>query len=174
LESSPTSRQNRSALGGKASPLSHHVISHLPVLQVISKTDPAISSKLSVHTSAYPRESTSIPDSATSLGGKSQIPDPSRTFIPVGHISLDSENEDPNAADPSRGIYRISSFYISRALQSLGLGRAAMDEVERMATSEPLNAKTLTLGTVANEYEGKKEMWEAMREEGRDEPKVSG
>ena len=49
-----------------------------------------------------------------------------------------------------------------------------MDEVERMATSEPLNAKTLTLGTVANEYEGKKEKWEAMREEGRDEPKVSG
>ena len=47
-----------------------------------------------------------------------------------------------------------------------------MDEIERLAVSEPLNAKTLTLGTVANEYEGKKEKWDALREEGRVEPKV--
>lgn len=47
-----------------------------------------------------------------------------------------------------------------------------MDEIERLAVSEPLNAKTLTLGTVANEYEGKKEKWDALREDGRVEPKV--
>lgn len=95
-----------------------------------------------------------------------------RKFIPVGHISLDSENEDPNAADAMRGIYRISSFYISTALQGGGVGRAAMDEIERLATTEPLNAKTLTLGTVANDYEGKRQKWEALKADGMTEPKV--
>jgi hypothetical protein len=143
-----------------------------PLIKVLSESDPLITTKLSIHTSAWPAESMPISDTAASLGGKPRIPNLSRTFIPVGHISLDSENEDPNAADASRGIYRISSFYISTALQSSGLGRAAMDEIERLAVSEPLNAKTLTLGTVANEYEGKKEKWDAFREEGRVEPKV--
>jgi hypothetical protein len=144
----------------------------LTLLEVLSESDLSLSSKLSIHTNAWPLESTPISDTAKSLGGKPRVPNPSKSFIPVGHISLDSENEDPNAADPTRGIYRISSFYISTALQSAGLGRAAMDEIERMAVSEPLNAKTLTLGTVANEYEGKKEKWEAFRAEGRVEPKV--
>ena len=140
--------------------------------QILSESDPSRPTKLSFHTGAWPAESTPISDTAATLGGKPRAPNSSRTFIPVGHISLDSENEDPNAADASRGIYRISNFYISTVLQSAGLGRAAMDEIERLAVSEPLNAKTLTLGTVANEYEGKKEKWDALREEGKVEPKV--
>lgn len=147
-----------------------HVI--LTSIQVLSETDPSISSKLTIHTTTWPAESTPISDSCSNFGGKPRVPNPARKFIPVGHISLDSENEDPNAADPSRGIYRISSFYISRALQSAGLGRAAMDEIESLATAEPLNARTLTLGTAANEYVGKKEKWEALTADGQVEPKV--
>jgi ribosomal protein S18 acetylase RimI-like enzyme len=79
-------------------------------------------------------------------------------------------NPDPDAADPSRGIYRIASLYISTALQSAGLGRNVMNEVERMAKKAPFNANILTLGAVANEYEGKKERLEAF---GREEPPVS-
>jgi len=45
-----------------------------------------------------------------------------------------------------------------------------MDAVEKMAISEPLNARVLALSTVANEYAGKKERWEAL---GREPPVVS-
>jgi hypothetical protein len=146
-----------------------HVINNL---QVLSETDPSSTSKVTIHTTAWPAESTPILDCCSNFGGKPRVPSPSRKFIPVGHISLDSENEDPNAADPSRGIYRISSFYISTALQSAGLGGAAMDEIESLATAEPLNARTLTLGTAAKEYVGRKEKWEALKAEGKVEPKV--
>lgn len=44
------------------------------------------------------------------------------------------------------------------------------DAVEHMAISEPLNAKTLVLSTVANEYEGRDEKWAAF---GRIAPKIS-
>lgn len=44
-----------------------------------------------------------------------------------------------------------------------------MDAVEGMAVEEPLNARVLTLHTIANEYVGKKEKWEAIR---REAPKV--
>ena len=60
--------------------------------------------------------------------------------MPAGHISL-------GAKDP--GVYMISSFYISRAIQGGGLGRAAMEAVEQIATSAPLNAKTLVLEAAA-------------------------
>jgi hypothetical protein len=44
-----------------------------------------------------------------------------------------------------------------------------MDACEHMAVSEPLNAKTLALSTVSNEYDGKDERWKAL---GREPPKV--
>lgn len=47
-----------------------------------------------------------------------------------------------------------------------------MDEIESLATREPLNAKTLTLTTTANEHEGKKEQWDALKKIGMEEPKV--
>lgn len=74
-----------------------------------------------------------------------------QSFIPIGHISLDSKN--PDAAGlgievPSDGVYWIKTFFVQHFLQSKGVGRAAMDEVEGMAVSPPLLAKTLMLDTV--------------------------
>ncbi|KAG0647766.1 hypothetical protein D0Z07_6646 [Hyphodiscus hymeniophilus] len=117
---------------------------------VLPASDPSTASKLNVHTTAWPAESTTISDSCTNFGGKPRIPHPERVFVPVGHISLDSENEDPEQADAIRGIYRISSFYISTALQSAGIGGATMDAIER--------------------YPGKKERWEAKMADGIVEP----
>lgn len=78
--------------------------------------------------------------------------DPSQqAFVPIGHISLDSKN--PEAAHlglgiPSDAVYWIKTFFVQNHLQSKGIGRAAMDEVEAMAVNEPLSAKTLMLDTV--------------------------
>ena len=91
-------------------------------------------------------------------------------FIPVGHISLDSENADSSLADASQGLYCITTFYISRPLQSIGLGRSAMDAVEKMAAEEPLQAKALALDTVAREELDDLERWKAY---GKPIPSVS-
>jgi GNAT superfamily N-acetyltransferase len=87
----------------------------------------------------------------------------------VGHIALASESEDELVASAARGVYRISTFYVSRALQGGGLGRAAMDAVERMAVKEPLCAKVLTLDTMAREHHYDLEMWADF---GMTQPKV--
>lgn len=121
-----------------------------------------------MHLKKYPSESVPIKDTAAGLGAKPRSPT-SQSFIPVGHISLDSWNQDPSLADGSKGFYVIMCFYVSAALQGSGLGGAAMDAVEHMAISEPLCAKQLSLATVANEYPGREEKRIAM---GRDPPKV--
>lgn len=121
------------------------------------------------HTAAFPKENEPLIDSATSLGGKSRAADTERKFIPVGHISLNKEYETPGYAESAEGFYWIANFYVSDALQGMGLGRAAMDAVESMAISEPLCAETLALSTVARDYVGKDERWAAL---GREPPKV--
>jgi hypothetical protein len=105
---------------------------------------------LSQHISKYPEEASLLYDSATSFAGKSRQP-LSTSFIQVGHVSLNSQNEHEGQADPTQGIYCITALYISRAIQSSGLGSATMDELENVATREPLYAKTLSLDTVSEE-----------------------
>ncbi|KAJ5622406.1 hypothetical protein N7528_005638 [Penicillium herquei] len=91
-----------------------------------------------------------IQDTATSINAVPR--EPSQAVVtPIGHISLDSVN--PEAKDveldiPSSGAFWIKTFYVIQCLQSQGIGRAAMDQVEDMAIREPLNAKTLLLDTV--------------------------
>lgn len=52
---------------------------------------------------------------------------------------------------PETGAIWIKTLYVSNALQSSGIGRAAMDAVEAMATEEPICARTLMLDTVCKE-----------------------
>jgi len=139
---------------------------------VLSPTDLSLFTKIAKHSNAYPTQSTPLLDTATSLGGKPrpEIEITEKEFMPVGHISLNTEYEEPGFVEPEEGLYFIATFWISPTLQSLGLGRASMDAVEKMAISEPLNARVLALSTVANEYAGKKERWEAL---GREPPVLS-
>ncbi|CAG8077942.1 unnamed protein product [Penicillium salamii] len=91
-----------------------------------------------------------LQDTATSINAVRREPS-RRTFIPVGHISLDSENPDNEGVEldiPESNAFWIKTFYVIHAVQSQGVGRAAMDLVEEMAVREPLNAKTLLLDTV--------------------------
>jgi hypothetical protein len=117
----------------------------------------------------YPEEKSGLQDTATSLGGKSRIPSSELNFIPVGHISLDTEYPDSGYEPDTPGVFFIATFYVSRALQSSGIGRAAMDKIEHTATSEPLNANVLALSTVLANQEGREEKLAAL---GRVLPKV--
>lgn len=72
-------------------------------------------------------------------------------FLPVGHIALDTAHpaaDELNLDKPSESVIWIKSFFVTHALQSTGLGRAAMDTLEAMAASEPLCAKTIMLDTL--------------------------
>lgn len=134
------------------------------IFQVNSDEDPEREIKLAQHLQMYPEEAVLLMDTATTLGGKPRTP-LSQSFIPVGHISLDSESSNPDQADASKGMYCITTFYVSRAIQFSGLGRAAMDTVENEAVTEPLCAKVLSLDTLADGSANRNEMWAARGEE---------
>ncbi|KAJ6103352.1 hypothetical protein N7486_005779 [Penicillium sp. IBT 16267x] len=88
-----------------------------------------------------------------------------QAFIPIGHISIDSLNAEANHPDleiPSTGVFWIKTFYVSHSAQSQGVGRAAMDEVEKMAIGEPLNARILMLDTVQRDDQMREEFALAM------------
>ncbi|KAJ5774044.1 hypothetical protein N7457_008940 [Penicillium paradoxum] len=91
-----------------------------------------------------------LQDTATTLNAVPCQPT-QESFVPIGHISLDSKNPEADNLDldlPSQNIFWIKSFYVRQSIQGQGIGRAAMDEVEAMAGREPLLAKTLMLDTV--------------------------
>ena len=80
--------------------------------------------------------------------------------MPIGHISLDAQN--PEAAGieldlPLEGVYWIKTFFVRQTAQGQGIGRAAMDAVEDMATREPLNARILMLDTVQKDDQKREE-----------------
>ncbi|KAF3344593.1 Putative serine carboxypeptidase [Verticillium dahliae VDG2] len=74
-----------------------------------------------------------------------------KEFFPVGHIALDISNFEARGFNlnlPEGSTLWIKSLFISKALRSSGIGRAAMDKLEGMATSPPLSATTLMLDTL--------------------------
>jgi GNAT superfamily N-acetyltransferase len=114
----------------------------------------------------YPEEKEPLVDSAITFGGKPRIiPSPQKSFIPVGHICLSRGPADYKTAGlvgNEEGLYWISNFYVSRALQGSGLGRAAMDTVENIAISEPLCAKTLAMNAINKDDPEREEKYKAL------------
>jgi GNAT superfamily N-acetyltransferase len=134
--------------------------------QVLEDSDPEADAKLLKHVTAYPQEKDPLVDSAISFGGKSRtIPLPQRNFIPVGHICLGHVSAEYIAsgyASDDEGLYWISTFYVSRALQGSGLGSATMDTVENVATAEPLCATTLGLNSIDKNDPDSEEKYRAL------------
>ncbi|KAJ5616240.1 hypothetical protein N7537_001354 [Penicillium hordei] len=97
-----------------------------------------------------PKSDEILQDTATTINAVSRQPT-KETFVPIGHISLDSKNPDAEHIElnlPAENVFWIKTFYIRQSIQGQGIGRAAMDEVESMAVREPLLAKILMLDTV--------------------------
>lgn len=99
---------------------------HVDVIQAIPASHPAAASLVHQHLTEYPAQSAPLQNTATSS---------SETFHPIGHICLDgcAENHenDKLGISPADGIYTIGSFYVSGALQGIGIGGLAMSALER-------------------------------------------
>jgi len=53
-------------------------------------------------------------------------------FHPIGHVALDAVTGDPEMQTSlSKGVLSVMNFYISSALQNLGLGGATMTYLEK-------------------------------------------
>jgi hypothetical protein len=92
-------------------------------------------------------------DTADNVGSMPRTPT-NTEFIPVGHIALESKPEaDQKLELPKSGVYWVVSVYVSWAIQSGGLGRSAMRQLESVATKEPLKAKLLVLDTAAAHFQ---------------------
>lgn len=95
-----------------------------------------------------------------------------KEFVPVGHVALEirpredehlgltkggglreGEGEGGDSGGEGSGIYWIATLYVSWAIQRGGLGRAAMEKAEWLATQEPLCGKTLVLDAVPSEFQ---------------------
>ncbi|KAH6668921.1 hypothetical protein B0J14DRAFT_153250 [Halenospora varia] len=126
----------------------------------IPSSEPSKESWISKHLAEYPTEAHPIIDTALSLRSQPIVPSHTEPFIPLGHISLDSDGADPPghlSYAPLEDVYRITTFYVSRALHGSGIGRAAMDKLEKIAVEEPICAEVLALSTAADDYEGRVE-----------------
>lgn len=91
------------------------------ISQALDAADPDLDEKVQKHAAAYPKQATPLLDTAISLGGK-PIEATKQEFVPVGHISLNTEYEELGYTDPSPGLYFIATFWVSTALQGAGIG----------------------------------------------------
>ncbi|PYH85243.1 hypothetical protein BO82DRAFT_380849 [Aspergillus uvarum CBS 121591] len=108
-------------------------------------------------------ERETLMDTAASISATPRQPTQAE-FIPVGHIALDSNNKKAEKVDLGIGsekVFWVKNFFVRHAFQSNGIGRAAMDEIERIAVREPLCAKTLMLDTVEREDQLREEFAKA-------------
>ncbi|KAI0393722.1 hypothetical protein F5Y17DRAFT_431037 [Xylariaceae sp. FL0594] len=121
---------------------------------VLHPNHPLTPSRLEKHFAAYPDESSPLLDTCKFILGRRSRADhdsPLKSFHPVGHVSLDAVTRDPEMrTSMAGGVLSLMNFYVSRALQNMGLGGAVMTEVERIAKQD-FGAKAITLYTIAHE-----------------------
>ncbi|KAI0409836.1 hypothetical protein F4802DRAFT_592720 [Xylaria palmicola] len=119
---------------------------------VLHPNHPETPARLARHFAAHSDEVEALLDSCTMILGRPHRSDPLVPFFhPVGHIALYSVTPDPVfEASLTNGVLTLMNFYISTALQNLGLGGVALQACERIASAE-FGVKAITLETIANE-----------------------
>lgn len=112
-----------------------------------------VSSLLDKQAARYPKDATPLVDTASTIRAVARTA-PGVSFRPVGHIAVDDSQPALLTYGfdiPVVGAFWIKSLYISYPLQSAGVGRAAMDAIEKLATEPPLSARHLLIDTLHRE-----------------------
>ncbi|KAH9232162.1 hypothetical protein K456DRAFT_1839867, partial [Colletotrichum gloeosporioides 23] len=97
-------------------------------------------------------ESVELTDTASAVLQTSRKPT-HRPFVPVGHIALELLPEQNKRLGLSSSTIWVTSLYVSWALQSAGLGRSAMAQVEDIAKLPPFNHDKIALDTVQKYFQ---------------------
>ena len=97
-------------------------------IQVLPPDDEETPQRVQQHVSAFPDEAEPLKNTCSSIFGRPTSANPSIiSFLPIGHISLDAWAADPLLhTSAEKGVYSLTSFYVSSALQNMGLGGAAL------------------------------------------------
>lgn len=116
---------------------------------------------ITTHCNRYPKQAAPIQDTSASTWGEERIPS-NESFVPIGHIGLgrlQSGDERvvlmesvPKPPSPDDVVTWIGPFYVSWALQKLGIGRLAMTQTERISASPPINGTIVALDAIAPEH----------------------
>ncbi|KAI2640936.1 hypothetical protein GGS21DRAFT_502376 [Xylaria nigripes] len=120
---------------------------------VLHPDHPKTTLRLDAHLAAFPNEVEALQDSSKMiLGHPHKSESLMRSFHPVGHVAITTVAPKPELETSlANGILSLMTFYISTVLQNNGLGGAALRLCEKMAKEE-LGAKTLTLETIASDF----------------------
>ncbi|KAG6010093.1 hypothetical protein E4U21_000126 [Claviceps maximensis] len=96
--------------------------------------------------------------SLTDRGSGTSTLTPSRVeFVPVGHIGMEAFPDRNEALGLPLSTYWVKSLYVSWALQSSGLGRSAMAQLERVASSAPFHCAVMALDTIRGHVQSSEE-----------------
>lgn len=129
--------------------------------QVLRSDDAGyVSSLLDKLVARYPEEATPLTDTAPTIRAVPRTPSNQR-FRPVGHITVDDSQPAVlryGLDIPTADAFWIKSLYVSYALQGSGVGRAAMDAIEQLATEPPLSARHLLIDTLHRDDQLDEEM----------------
>ncbi|PNS14823.1 UPF0652 protein [Sphaceloma murrayae] len=107
---------------------------------------------LEKHFSEYPADRPPIYDTARKVLHVSRTAS-EEAFHPLGYVALDSKPPTPaDARDLPVSTWWIKSLYVSWALQNNGIGKKAMNALERVAVVAPFNATQLALEAITKEF----------------------
>ncbi|KAJ4151154.1 hypothetical protein LMH87_011869 [Akanthomyces muscarius] len=101
---------------------------------------------LAKHRAGSAAEIAPLRDTAARVGRTDRTPTADE-FLPIGHIALDEYPMRNVLFGLPAATLWIKSFYISKAIQSGGLGRKAMEQAEAMAAAAPFHSAALALDT---------------------------
>ncbi|KAH7308697.1 hypothetical protein B0I35DRAFT_100012 [Stachybotrys elegans] len=124
-------------------------------LVIADESEPNVQEKLAEHFDKNPSYREYLHDTCKAVRLVPRSPTNAK-FRPIGHIALDKESANGREAGlkPTEdGTYWIGPLYVAWELQSLGIGRAAMDTAEALVVQPPLNAKALGLDTLAKKHQ---------------------
>ncbi|KAG5984804.1 hypothetical protein E4U55_003169 [Claviceps digitariae] len=122
-------------------------------MRVLEQSTPKMADMLRQHVAQFPEEKEPLVDSATRLGTTTLTPS-RKEFIPIGHIAMEAFPDRNEALGLPLSTYWVKSL----ALQSSGLGRNAMDQLERAASSPPFNCTFLALDTIRADAQKSEEL----------------
>ncbi|RDA95238.1 hypothetical protein CP533_1915 [Ophiocordyceps camponoti-saundersi (nom. inval.)] len=118
----------------------------------LADDSPVRDGMLKTHCHEFPKELEPLFDTAPTMAANARTPS-GRAFHPVGHVALEALPDRNARFDLPRATYWVKSLYISWPLQFSGLGSAAMNHLEQIASRPPFDSEYIALDTLPADFQ---------------------